>query len=210
MVHVSMALRPRRRGWDVVLVDRQGPGEGAAFRNGGLIQREAVYPHPSPRALAELLRIARIRAVDVAYHPSALPSIAAPLLRYWWHSAPERYARAVLGQSRLIATCLDEHMALAREAEATDVLRPIGRPQLYGTGDGFERAMLADAARREFGVNYFAHEPHPLAERAGAIHWTDPYSVSDPHALTLAYAHLLTRQGDGRSLSRPGRLDPRR
>ena len=52
--------------------------------------------------------------------------VAAPLLRYWWHSAPERYARAVLGHSRLIATRLDEHMALAREAEATDLLRPIG------------------------------------------------------------------------------------
>jgi hypothetical protein len=37
----------------------------------------------------------------------------------------------MLGQSRLIATCLDEHMALAREAEATDLLRPIGWLQLY-------------------------------------------------------------------------------
>jgi hypothetical protein len=63
MVGVSVALHLRRRGWDVVLVDRQGPGEGASFGNGGLIQREAVYPHPFPRALAELRRIARNRAV---------------------------------------------------------------------------------------------------------------------------------------------------
>ena len=219
MVGVSVALHLRRRGWDVVLVDRQGPGEGASFGNGGLIQREAVYPHPFPRALAELQRIARNRSVDVAYHPLALPRVAAPLLRYWWHSAPERYARAVLGHSRLIATCLDEHMALAREAEATDLLRPIGWLQLYGTAVGLERAMSrADAARREFGVNYVAldgpalaqAEPHLLAERSGAIHWTDPYSVSDPHALTLAYARLLTTQGgviatgDARGLQRSG------
>jgi D-amino-acid dehydrogenase len=51
-------------------------------------------------------------------------------------------------------------------------------------------------------------EPHLLAEREGAIHWTDPYSVSDPHALTLAYARLLTTQGgviatgDARGLQR--------
>jgi D-amino-acid dehydrogenase len=83
MVGVSVALHLRRRGWDVVLVDRQGPGEGASFGNGGLIQREAVYPHPFPRALAELQRIARNRAVDVVYHPLALPHVAAPLLRYW-------------------------------------------------------------------------------------------------------------------------------
>jgi D-amino-acid dehydrogenase len=204
IVGVSVAVHLRRRGWDVVLVDRQGPGEGASFGNGGLIQREAVYPHPFPRALAELLRIARNRAVDVAYHPLALPYVASPLLRYWWHSAPKRYVGAVLGHSRLIATCLDEHMALAREASAMDLLRPIGWLQLYGTVAGLELAMSkADAARREFGVNYVAldgtalaeAEPHLLAEKAGAIHWTDPYSVSDPHALTLAYARLFIAQG---------------
>ncbi len=217
IVGVSVALHLRRRGWDVVLVDRQGPGEGASFGNGGLVQREAVYPHPFPRALAELQRIARNRSVDVAYHPLALPHVASPLLRYWWHSAPERYVRAVLGHSRLIATCLDEHMALAREAEATDLLRPIGWLQIYATAAGLERARSrADAAWREFGVNYLAldgmalakAEPHLLAEKAGAIHWTDPYSVSDPHALTLAFARLFIAQGgviatgDARGLQR--------
>ena len=217
IVGVSVALHLRRRGWDVVVVDRQGPGEGASFGNGGLIQREAVYPHPFPRALAELQRIARNRAVDVAYHPLALPRVASPLLRYWWHSAPERYARAVLGHSRLIATCLDEHMVLAREAAATDLLRPIGWLQLYGTAAGLEGARSrAEAARRDFGVNSVAldgtalaqAEPHLLFKKTGAIHWTDPYAVSDPHALTLAYARLFTTQGgviatgDARGLQR--------
>lgn len=217
MVGVSVALHLRRRGWDVVLVDRQGPGEGASFGNGGLIQREAVYPHPFPRALAELRRIVRNRSVDVAYHPLALPGLAAPLLRYWWHSAPERYARAVVGQSRLIATCLDEHMAMARAAEATDLLRPIGWLQAYGTAPGLERAISkAAAARREFGVNSVVLdgpalaqvEPHLLTEKLGAIHWTDPYAVSDPHALTLAYARLFASEGgviatgDARGLQR--------
>ena len=49
MVGVSVALHLRRRGLDVLLVDRQQPGEGASFGNGGLIQREAVHPHPFPR-----------------------------------------------------------------------------------------------------------------------------------------------------------------
>lgn len=217
IVGVSVALHLRRRGWDVVVVDRQGPGEGASFGNSGLIQREAVYPHPFPRALAELHRIARNRAVDVSYHPLALPRVAAPLLRYWWHSAPERYVRAVLGHSSLIATCLDEHMVLAREAAAMDLLRPIGWLQLYGTAAGLQRALSkAAAAQRDFGVNYQAldgialaqTEPHLLIERPGAIHWTDPYSVSDPHALTLAYARLFTTlggkiaTGDARRLQR--------
>lgn len=204
MVGVSVSLHLQRRGWDVVLVDRQGPGEGASFGNGGLIQREAVYPHPFPRTVAELRRIAGNRAIDVAYHPLALPGLAAPLLRYWWHSAPARYRRAVQGHARLIATCLDEHLALARDAGAAGMLRPIGWMRLYDRARALEAALVqAEAARRDFGVNYTGldaaglavAEPHLLVGKAGAIHWTDPYSISDPHALTLAYARLFAASG---------------
>jgi D-amino-acid dehydrogenase len=219
MVGVSVALHLRRRGCDVVLVDRRGPGEGASFGNAGLIQREAVYPHPFPRALAELARIARNRATDVHYHPLALPGFVSPLLRYWWQSEPTRYLQTVLAYSRLIATCLDEHMVLAREAGSADLLRPIGWMRLYSTPAALEEARAeAEAAHRDHGVNYAvldgkalaAAEPHLKVERAGAIHWTDPYSVSDPHALTLSYARLFTKAGgtlalgDAATLTRSG------
>jgi D-amino-acid dehydrogenase len=208
MVGVSVALHLRRRGYDVVLVDRQGPGEGASFGNGGLIQREAVYPHPFPRALAELKRIARNRAIDVAYHPLALPGFASPLLRYWWNSEPTRYLHAVQAYSRLIATCVDEHLALASGTDAMALLRPIGWMRLFGQPRMLETALAqAEIAHREYGVNFAvldgqalaAAEPSLLAERAGAIHWTDPLSVSDPHGLTLAYAGMFV--GEGGTLS---------
>lgn len=204
MVGVSVALHLRRRGYDVILVDRRGPGEGASFGNGGLIQREAVFPHPFPRSLAELQRIARNRAIDVSYHPLALPGFASPLLRYWWHSEPKRYLHAVQAHARLIAACLDEHLALAGGTEARTLLRPSGWMRLYGSPQKLEAALAqAEVARREYGVNFAAldgkalaaAEPHLLVERAGAIHWTDPLSVSDPHALTLAYAELFTQEG---------------
>jgi D-amino-acid dehydrogenase len=204
MVGVSVALHLRQRGYDVALIDRQGPGEGASFGNGGLIQREAVFPHPFPRSLAELWRVARNRSADVAYHPLALPGLAWPLFRYWWHSAPSRYRHAAAAHARLIATCIDEHRALAGPAEADALLRPIGWMRLYSQQRLLEAAMAqAEVARREYGVNYVAldsaglaaAEPHLLVERPGAIHWTDPLSVSDPHALTLAYARLFQRAG---------------
>lgn len=219
MVGVSVAVHLRRRGYDVTLVDRRDPGEGASFGNGGLIQREAVFPHPFPRALAEIRRAAGNRAVDVAYHPSALPTFAAPLLRYWWHSEPRRYLRAVEGHARLIATCLDEHLALARDADAQALLRPIGWIRSFADRAQLDAAIAqAERARAEFGVNFAlldraglaAAEPHLLVEREGAIHWTDPYSVSDPQALTLAYAALFRREGgtfvrgDAATLARAG------
>jgi D-amino-acid dehydrogenase len=219
MVGVSVALHLRRRGREVLLLDRRGPGEGASFGNGGLIQREAVYPHPFPRALAELRRIARNRAVDVHYHPLALPGFVSPLLRYWWHSEPARYLHAVEAYARLIATCVDEHLAVAGAAGAMPLLRPIGWMRLFSDKRMLEATLAqAEAARRDWGVNYAAldgkalaaAEPHLLVERAGAVHWTDPLSVSDPHALTAAYADLFAREGgrialgDAMTLQRAG------
>ncbi|HWX47104.1 MAG TPA: FAD-binding oxidoreductase [Roseomonas sp.] len=215
MVGVCVALHLRHRGFDVLLVDRRPPGEGASFGNGGLIQREAVAPHPFPRALSELRRIAGNRQVDVAYHPLALPGYVAPLLRYWWHSEPERYRRVVTAYARLIATCLDEHRALAEPAGAMDLLRPVGWMRLYRQQAALEAAIAeAELLRREHGINFAAldgralaaAEPHLLAERAGAVHWTDPYAVNDPHALTLAYAALFTTAGGGFTLGEAATL----
>jgi D-amino-acid dehydrogenase len=209
IVGISVALHLRRRGRGVVLVDRQGPGEGTSFGNAGLIQREAVFPYAFPRAIAEITRVARNRSIDAVYHPLALPALASPLLQYWFNSEPERYAHAVMAHSALIATCLDEHMALAREANATDLLRPIGWMRLFAENSVMEPALAqAEIARRDHGVNYTVldgrtlaeAEPSLLVERIGAIHWTDPYSVSDPHALSVAYARLFAELGGSLSI----------
>ncbi|WPB85439.1 NAD(P)/FAD-dependent oxidoreductase [Sediminicoccus rosea] len=219
MVGVSVALHLQRRGRQVALLDREAPGEGASFGNGGLIQREAVHPHPFPRSFSELRRIAGNNALDVHYHPMALPGFASPLLQYWWHSEPQRYAHAARAFAALITTCLDEHRALAEGTEAMALLRPIGWMKLYSDAATFDAALTqARIAHEQHGVNFnvldsaalAAAEPHLQVSRLGAIHFTDPYSVSDPHALTLSYAHQFEAaggrilRGDAMTLTRAG------
>jgi D-amino-acid dehydrogenase len=218
MVGISVALHLRRRGFEVTVVDRQRPGEGASFGNGGLIQAEAVFPAPFPRGLPDLLRVVRNRGIDVTYHPGALPGLAGPLLRYWRNSAPSRYERIARAHAALIVTARAEHLALARDASAEALLRPIGWMRLFGRPGAFAAAQaLAERARREFGVAYAtldgralaAAEPHLLVERLGAIHWTGTISVSDPHALTLAYAALFEREGGTLATGDALTLEPR-
>src|ERR1700744_2177901 len=118
MVGTSIAAQLQKRGKHVLLVDRRPPGEETSYGNGGLVQREAVFPHAFPRTLADLKRAVRNRNVDVYYHLSALAGLAPSLFGYWWNSAPERYAAITQSWSTLIASCLDEHKALAEEAWA--------------------------------------------------------------------------------------------
>jgi D-amino-acid dehydrogenase len=220
IVGVSVATHLRRRGWDVVVVDRQGPGEGASFGNAGLIQREAVNPHGFPRRIKELARIARNVSTDAVYHPSALPGLAGPLLRYWWASQPKRYARAVLGTSRLIETCVDEHESMAEAAGVGHMLRRSGWLRVFDDERALDETVRnAEASRRDHGVTFEAldgdglalAEPHLMMRRAGAVHFTNAPWVADPHALVLAYAKRLEAMGgrfatgDAMGLVRAGR-----
>lgn len=218
MVGSSIAAHLQKRGRHVVLVDRRYPGEETSYGNGGLVQREAVFPHPFPREIAELWRIAKNRSLDVHYHLSALPGLAPSLFAYWSNSAPERYAAITRQWVTLIATCLDEHKKLADEAGSSELLRPVGFLRAYDDPATFAADRAKAEKARAFGVSSSAltgaelaeMEPHLRTGFAGALHWTDPYAVSDPHGLTVSYAGLFERLGgefvlgDAKTLQRQG------
>jgi len=203
MVGVSIAVHLQKRGKQVVLLDRRPPGEETSYGNGGLVQREAVFPHPFPREFSELRRIARNRSVDAYYHLSGLPGLAKPLFGYWWNSAPERYAPISRAYASLIETCLVEHKSMAEEAGSTELLRPIGYIRAYDDPASLDADRAKAKRAHDFGVNSVElsraalaeAEPHLSTDFVGALHWTDPYSVSDPHALTLSYAALSKSLG---------------
>ncbi|HWD58706.1 MAG TPA: FAD-dependent oxidoreductase [Stellaceae bacterium] len=218
MVGVSIAAHLRKRGKAVVLVDRRQPGEETSYGNGGLVQREAVFPHPFPREFAELRRIAKNRSIDAYYHLSGLPGLTRPLFAYWRNSAPARYAAIARDWSTLIATCLAEHKALATEAGATELLRPVGFIRAFNDAATMDSEFAKAERARALGVNSAAltaaqlgeMEPHLNGGFIGGLHWTDPYAVSDPHALTMSYFRLFQglggefALGDATTLRRDG------
>jgi D-amino-acid dehydrogenase len=204
MVGVSVALHLQRRGRQVLLVDRRPPGRETSYGNAGIIQREAVRPRAFPRRFGELLRIAAGRGLDTRYALSALPGYAAPLARYWWHSAPARYRRIVTEYASLIAHATSEHAPLIVDAGAGDLIARDGFLLAFRCAAARDAAFAdAEGDRREFGVGSAQLDGAALArlepilqiEMAGALHWTDPWTVRDPGALVTAYAELFVREG---------------
>jgi D-amino-acid dehydrogenase len=178
MVGVSIAAHLQKRGKQVVLVDRRPPGEETSYGNAGMVQREAVFPHPFPRSVAELRRIARNRSVDAYYHLSALPGFARPLFDYWRNSGPERYAVVARQYSTLIATCTAEHKKLADEAGSTELLRPVGYIRTYENPALFDADRTkAEIAKREFDVNSVILDPAGLVISAPS---TGPTLIRSP------------------------------
>jgi len=219
-VGVCVALHLQKRGRSTVLVDRRGPAEETSFGNAGLIQREGVYPYGFPHDFGALARYSLNRTIDAHYHPSAIPRLAPFLWRYWMHSRPARHAAIARSYAKLIEHCISEHDALAAEAGAQGLLKRNGWMKLFRS-ERERDARLEEAARwhREFGLNHRALsakelqalEPHLAPVLVGALHWTDPVSVTDPQGLALAYLALFERlggrfvQGNALSLAEEGR-----
>ena len=220
IVGICVALHLQKRGRSVALVDRRGAAEETSFGNAGLIQREGVYPYGFPHDFGALLRYSLNRTIDAHYHPLALPRLAPFLWRYWRHSRPARHAEVARRYAKLIEHCVAEHEALVAEAGADSFIRRVGWMRLFRT-ERERDTRFAEAERwhREFGINHRALdaralqelEPHLAPVLVGALHWTDPVSVSDPHGLAIAYLRRFEAlggaflQGNAASLEAEGR-----
>ncbi len=215
-VGTSIALHLAKRGLSVALVDRAGPGEGTSYGNTGIIEGNTIFPQAFPSDWATLIRIALKRAPEANYHLTFLPKIAPWLLAFRAASRPERLLETVQLMRPLFARAIAEHDTLSAEAGAGRYLRRNGWLKLY-RGD---RSFAAQARELELaatlgitnvpldGEAARALEPslHPVFRHA--VHWTGAVSVSNPLALTRAYAARLAAlggimlSGDARSLHR--------
>lgn len=204
MVGVSTALHLQRRGWSVSLVDRKAPGQETSYGNTGIIQSEAVRPYPMPRDFISLVKIATGRSNEVRYRIASLPRHVEPLLRYWWHSAPGRHRKTIAAWAPLIAYAAPEHDVLIREAHADNLIRRSGYRLLHRDPKALELAVAtAEENRRDFGVQFDVLNGSQLAKAEpllrddlpGAIHFRQPWTVSDPGSLVGAYAELFQRRG---------------
>ena len=112
-------LHLQRRGWSVTLVDRKEPGRETSYGNAGIIQSEGRHGPIRCRAIFATLVGDRDRPHQrCALQLASLPRHVGPLLRYWWHSAPERHRRISQSYASIIAQAAGEHDVLIREAGA--------------------------------------------------------------------------------------------
>ncbi len=216
IVGTSVAVHLVKRGLSVALVDRGGAGEGTSYGNAGIIEGNTIFPAAFPSDWATLLRIALKRSPLANYHLTFLPKFAPWLLAFRAASQPARLVETSQLMRPLFARAVSEHDALSAEAGAERYLRRTGWLKLYRTEQAFaglarELDLAAslgianvpldrDAAR--------ALEPSLAPVFRHAVHWTGAVSVSNPLALTRAYAARfaalggLSVTGDARTLHR--------
>ena len=206
IVGISTGIHLLKRGRSVTLVDKNQPGRETSYGNAGIIQREGVRPHAFPRDLHTLMQVGLHLSTAARYEPMALPRIAPPLLKYWWASSPDHYKQVVQSYAPLIARSIDTHAELIAEAgpDAEKLISKKGWYLVFRTLEKLQReAAKAEEDRARFNIHHEvvdwaglkALEPSLIGGLAGGIHWTDPWTVTDPGGLVTQYFKLFEKLG---------------
>ena len=214
IVGTSIALQLVKRGLSVALVDRKGVGQETSYGNSGVIEGSTVFPAAFPRDLRALLRVAFKQATEANYHLSFLPQVAPWLLAFRHYSKPRQLAETARANRPLFSRAVGEHETLMQESEATHLLRKTGWMKLYSRPDALDRMQPEFAVAREFGLPVEALDMKGAQALKpafrSAVFWPMAASISNPLALTWAYAKRFTAlggvivTGDARSLHRSG------
>ena len=224
IVGTSVALHLAKRGLSVALVDRDGPGQGTSYGNAGIIEGNTIFPPAFPAQLSSLLRIALKQATEADYHLTYLPQALPWLIAFRAASRPERLMETAHAMRPLFARAVAEHEALMAEAGAERYLRRNGWLKVYRSEEAFAAARRELALAESFGISNRALdreeanalEPALSPVFRGGVHWTGAVSVTNPLAVTKAYAARfaalggVTLTGNANRLHRSGtrwRLD---
>lgn len=202
IIGVSTALHLQARGQAVCLVDKKEPGEGTSYGNAGLIERSSVIPYSFPRGFANLLKYGLNNRSDVRYDLAYLPKIAPWLFQFWRNSSPENLAKATEAMLPLVQASVTEHDFLIEQAGCGDLVQAKGWLEGFCSEQAFENYQKTLPSLDSYGLSYkvldkqaFTQAEPAMQNMAGAVHWLDPKTVSDPSALVKAYAALFTSRG---------------
>lgn len=204
IVGTSLALDLALRGRSVAMIERGTPGGATSFGNAGLIQSEAMMPYAFPRDPLLLLQYAFNLKPEAHYHLKDVFKVAPFLWRYFRASNRAGQLKTAAANFPLFTNCLSEHQRLAKAAGAEGMLRPGGWIKAFRDPRHLDADVKQTAADLgPFGVEYKvldrkglqALEPHLSDVVVGGIHWTTPFSLNDPEALTLAYAKAFEGLG---------------
>ncbi len=218
IVGTSVALHLAKRGFSVALVDRAGIGEQTSYGNAGIIEGNTIFPPAFPSYFDALLRIALKRASEANYHLSFLPHVLPWLWAFRAASRPDRLVETARLIRPLFSHAVAEHETLMAESGATHYLRKTGWLKVYRNESSFTGLAREFDLAAKFGLplnaldtaGAQALEPSLNSVFAKAVFWPEAASVSNPLAVTRAYAARFAAlggvlvAGDARSLHRTG------
>ncbi len=204
IVGLALAWRLRLGGAAVTVVDRAPPGEGGASSgNAGAISSSSVVPLTMPGLLRQVPRMLLDPAAPL-HVPAGYWLRAAPWLsRFVAAARPATVARAAAALDGLLRLATEQHLALAREVGAPELILPRGHLYLYRRAAQLAKDAAGWELRRSYGARVEtldrarieALEPAVGPAYTVGVFLTDHAHCAEPRRYCHAIAEAFTRAG---------------
>jgi D-amino-acid dehydrogenase len=203
IVGICCALELQRRGFQVRLVDRRGPGEETSAGNAGILSYSNITPLANPALLPRLHRLLLNLDNDFLLHYPHLLPLLPWLIRFVSRCRRETFLHDGAAMNLLTGASIDLHKQLIVQARAEDLLNHGGGLKLYRSRETFLRDQLERELMQQCGVSHTvldaqqAYELEPDLKRifAQAVLIDESVSIRDPEQLCKRYAQLFVDAG---------------
>lgn len=154
IVGVSAAVWLQRDGHDVVLIDKEGPGEGTSHGNGGVLASCSIVPVTVPGLLKKAPKMLLSPSQPLFLKWGYLPKLVPWLMRYLRHANASDVDRIASALTPIIGDSLNDHKALAEGTIAEKWIVPSDYLFLYENRAHFEGDAFGWEIRRKHGFHW--------------------------------------------------------
>lgn len=203
IIGTTIAYELRRRGADVVLVDRDQPGRGASYGNMASIAVTEFLPSSRPSVWSQIPRWLIDPEGPVRLRAGYLPRLTPWLLRFLVAGLPARVRALEAAGAALCARVYDDLLPLLDAAGLSDMLSHEGCLSLYADEAEYaaDQEHLAAIARHGFATQLLSArelrelEPAISPAIAKAVLLPQNRSISDPYRLVSSFAERFEEAG---------------
>ena len=154
IVGVSAAVWLQRDGHDVILIDKEGPGEGTSHGNGGVLASCSIVPVTVPGLLKKAPKMLLSPSQPLFLKWGYLPKLVPWLMRYLRHANASDVDRIASALTPIIGDSLNDHKALAEGTIAEKWIVPSDYLFLYENRAHFEGDAFGWEIRRKHGFHW--------------------------------------------------------
>ena len=176
------------------LIDRDEPGRGCSFGNGGVIQIGASVPVATPGVLRQVPRMLLDPNGPLVIRWPHLPQLAPYLLRFIAAARPERVERISIAIAALLDGVIDAFRDLLGAAGALDAIASTGELYVYQSEAAYRGAHAAHDMRRRRGVRVEDLTADEVRQLVPAITPSVRRGVFLPDCLTATNPFHLTNR----------------
>lgn len=203
IVGTAIAERLQSRGHRVVLVDREGPGEGCSSGNAGHFATDVVLPLANPKTILSIPKLLLDPLGPLAIRWSYFPRMLPWLLRFARAALPGNARASAAMLRELNSRSIPSFERLLSRTGLQELMVRRGALTLYQTDRGRRGNRATVALLREYGVNVQELATGPLRELepalseslAGGLYFPDTAHTVNPLRLTRELAQCFRKGG---------------